>query len=201
MLSVKHRGVRLRRSSSGRAAAPASPRFVLEDHFYYLLSQIVGRRNRRIAQKLRPFGVTMPKWRVLAVLHERPTATMTQLADFTTIDRTTLTRTLDQMVRDRLVERCVDTRDRRSIRIHLTPKGARVFDRILPLVIEENDYSTRGISPDAFAEFRRTLGRIVTNLDPDHEARSSPWLRRSAAQLITPRQPLVERADRNRRTK
>jgi DNA-binding MarR family transcriptional regulator len=176
MLSVKHRGARLRRSSSGRPAPAAKPRFVLENHFYYLLSQIVGRRNRRIAQKLRPFGVTMPKWRVLAVLHERPTATMTQLADFTTIDRTTLTRTLDQMVRDRLVQRRVDEHDRRSIRIHLTPKGARVFDRILPLVIEENDYSARGISPETFADFRRTLGRIVANLDPDHEARNSPWL-------------------------
>jgi len=177
VLSVKHRrtlpaGGPARR----RVAAPARPRFVLENHFYYLLSLIVGRRNQRIARKLKPFGVTMPKWRVLAALHEHPTAAMTQLADITSIDRTTLTRTLDQMVRDGLVERCVDERDRRSIRIHLTPKGARVFDRILPLVIEENDYSTRGLGPDAFAEFLRTLRRIAANLDPGRAARSSPGL-------------------------
>lgn len=167
MLSVKHCRGGMRRASFGRPAAAAKSAFVLENHFYYLLSQILGRRNRRIAQKLRPFGVTMPKWRVLAVLHERPTATMTQLADFTTIERTTLTRNLDQMVRDGLVERCVDSHDRRSIRVHLTPQGARIFRRILPLVIEENDYSTRGLSPEAFVEFRRTLSRIVANLDPD----------------------------------
>ena len=175
----KHRRELCRPGAPGRepklvAVSRSKPRFVLEDHIYYLFTQIVGRRNRLIAEKLKPFGVTVPKWRVLAVLSARPAATMSQLADFTTIERTTLTRTLDQMVRGKLVERRANPRDGRSVRLHLTAKGARIFGRVLPLVIEENENSTHGIGPCNLAQFRTTLDRIVANLDPDYDARNYP---------------------------
>ncbi len=144
------------------------PLFVLEDHIYYLFSQIVGRRNRRIAEKLKRFGITVPKWRVLAVLHARPGTTMNQLAELTTIERTTLTRTLDAMVRARLVARRADRRDRRSLRLRLMGRGKQIFDRILPLVLEENYHSVRGIGRGNLAQFRRMLNRMIENLDREN---------------------------------
>jgi DNA-binding MarR family transcriptional regulator len=149
----------------------SKPVFVLEDHIYYLFTQIVGRRNRHIAEQLLPFGVTVPKWRVLAALHARPAVTMNQLAELTTIDRTTLTRTLDQMVRGRLVERRADPYDRRSVRLRLAARGEEIFGRVLPLVMAQNERSTRGIRSGDLAQFRRLLFRIVDNLDGNYEAR------------------------------
>ena len=163
-------------------ALPAGRRsFDLEGHIYYLFTQIFGRRNRQLAEKLAPFEITVPKWRVLAVLHERPGVGMNQLADFTTIDRTTLTRTLDQMVEDRLVERRDDARDRRAVRLHLTGRGGEIFDRILPLVMDENERATQGIATGELAQFGRTLRRMVRNLDPDYDERNATWLAGSAA--------------------
>jgi len=141
------------------------PAFVLEDHIYYLFTQIVGRRNRRIVEKLRRFGITVPKWRVLAALHARPAVTMNQLAELTTIERTTLTRTIDAMARARLVERRADARDRRNMRLRLQAKGERLFSRILPLVLEENENSTRGIGRRDLDRFRRMLFQMIENLD------------------------------------
>ncbi len=149
------------------------PVFVLEDHVYYLFTQIVGRRNRHIAQKLKPFGVTVPKWRVLAALYARPAVTMNQLAQLTTIDRTTLTRTLDRMVRGKLVERRADPHDRRSVRLRLAARGEGIFGRVLPLVMEDNALATRGIRPADLAQFRHILVRIVDNLDRNYEAREA----------------------------
>ena len=164
--------------------------FDLEGHIYFLFTQIFGRRNRHLGEKLAPHAITVPKWRVLAVLHERPGVTMNQLADFTTVDRTTLTRTLDQMVEDRLIERRDDARDRRAVRLHLTGHGREVFEKILPLVMDENERATQGIAPGELAQFGRTLQRMVRNLDPDYDRRNAAWLAGSVASM-----------ESNRRTK
>jgi len=173
-----------------RSLAANRRTFDLEGHIYYLFTQIFGRRNRHLAEKLASHGVTVPKWRVLAVLHERPGVTMNELADFTTVDRTTLTRTLDQMVEDRLVERRNDARDRRAVRLHLTGRGQDVFARILPLVLAENERATQGIAAAELAQVGRTLNRMVRNLDPDYDRRNARW-------LASPVAPM----EHNRRTK
>jgi hypothetical protein len=54
-----------------------SPGFDLESHVFYLFTQILGRRNRQLTERLSRFDITMPKWRILAVLHERPHSTTT----------------------------------------------------------------------------------------------------------------------------
>lgn len=153
------------------AASNTRPVFVLDEHIYYLFTQIVGRRNRHIGEKLKPLGVTVPKWRILASLHARPAITMNQLAELTTIDRTTLTRTLDRMVRDKLVLRSANPHDHRSVRLELTTNGERAFGRVLPLVIEDNALSFSGMRPAELAQFRNILGRIVENLDRNHSGK------------------------------
>jgi DNA-binding MarR family transcriptional regulator len=151
-----------------------APAFDLENHIFYLFTQIFGRRNRDLGEKLRPFGVTVPKWRVLAVLQDRPGIAMSRLAELTTVDRTTLTRTLDQMVRDGLVLRQADRRDRRSIRLRLTRKGANTFTEVLPTVVEQNERAAHGLTVEDLGALRRTLHRMVRNLDPDYDLRAAP---------------------------
>lgn len=175
-----------RRLARGAVAA-APPAFDLEAHIFYLFTQIFGRRNRHLAEQLKPFRVTVPKWRVLAVLHERPNCTMNRLSDLATVDRTTLTRTLDQMVRDGLVARRADARDRRSLRLHLTAKGVEAFDLVLPRVIEENERAMRGLSARDLASFRATLHRMVRNLDPDYDLRNAAWRTDHAAPITNNR--------------
>jgi DNA-binding MarR family transcriptional regulator len=154
-----------------REAAAALPDFQLDAHVFYLFTQIFGRRNRDLAEQLKPFRISVPKWRVLAVLSERPGITMNRLAELTTVDRTTLTRTLDQMAHDRLVERRGDVRDRRSVRLHLTPRGEHAFRLVLPRVVEQNERAVAGLSAAELASFRDTLHRMVRNLDPLYDSR------------------------------
>lgn len=157
--------------------APVAPQpvFDLESHVFYLFTQILGRRNRQLAAALRPLGVSLPQWRILAVLHERPGCTMNELADVTTVDRTTLTRALDRMAEGRLVARRSDRRDRRSVRLGLTAAGDDAFRRVLPRVIEQDERAMRGMSASALAAFRAELHRMVRNLDPAYDRRNAAW--------------------------
>ena len=78
--------------------------FRLEDHLFFHFSQILARRTKAINARLRPYGLDYSRWRVLAVLQEHPGATMGELADLTSVDRTTLTRTLGLMEKAGLVD-------------------------------------------------------------------------------------------------
>jgi MarR family transcriptional regulator, organic hydroperoxide resistance regulator len=138
--------------------------FRLEDHVFFHFTQILGRRTRAINAHLRTFDVDYPRWRILAVLAEYSGATMGRLADLTSIDRTTLTRTLSLMEQAGLVSRQEQESDRRSVAVSLTPAGRRLFARILPLALAETDRALTGFSPKEIGVLRNWLKRIADNL-------------------------------------
>lgn len=138
--------------------------FRLEDHIFFYFSQILARRTRAINARLRPYGVDYARWRILAVLHQHSGATMGRLADLTSVDRTTLTRTLGLMEAAGLVARIERKSDRRSLAISLTAKGRRTFARILPLTLAETDKALSGFSSQEIATLRDELGKMADNL-------------------------------------
>ncbi len=75
------------------------------------------------AEELRRRGASLPVWRALAALLARPGETVTGLAEACLLQQPTMTKLLDRMVRDGLVTRAPDARDRRVVRVTLTPEG------------------------------------------------------------------------------
>ena len=147
-----------------KAEGGATRAFKLEDHLFFYFSQVLARRTRAINARLRPYGLDYSRWRVLAVLQEHSGATMGRLADLTSVDRTTLTRTLGLMEEARLVARQERESDRRSLVISLTPKGRRMFARILPLTLAETDRALTGFSSAEIGALRDRLKKIADNL-------------------------------------
>ncbi len=141
-----------------------SQAFKLEDHVFFYFSQILARRTRAINARLRPYGLDYPRWRVLAVLQEHSGATMGRLADLTSVDRTTLTRTLGLMESAGLIARREQKSDRRSLAISLTAQGRRLFARILPLTLAETDRALTGFSAKEIGVLRDRLRRMADNL-------------------------------------
>ena len=92
-----------------------------------LLPDLLARASHALAQgfaaELRKRGTSLPVWRVLAALLARPGRTVSALAEACLLQQPTTTKLLDRMVRDGLVMRSHDARDRRVIRITLTPEG------------------------------------------------------------------------------
>ena len=93
-----------------------------------------------------------------------PARRWVELADLTSVDRTTLTRTLGLMEEARLVARQERESDRRSLVISLTAKGRRMFARILPLTLAETDRALTGFSSTEIGALRDRLKRIADNL-------------------------------------
>lgn len=165
-------------------ARPAPPRFELEQHPFFWLTQVIGSRDRRLGQELRAFGLRVPEWRVLASLCARRRCSMSELADLATIDRTTLTRTVDRMEEAGWVARLDDAGDQRVTRLAPTVSGERLFQRIWPTVERLNRVAVEGLPAGAIDKLRSTLERMKANLDrrpaPREPGRATEGVRHAA---------------------
>jgi DNA-binding MarR family transcriptional regulator len=151
-------------SAADKRSRQVSPPFRLEAHVFYYFSQILARRTRALNTKLRPFGLDYPRWRVLAVLSEYADCSMQTLAEVSSVDRTTLTRTLTLMEGEGLVSRRRRETDRRGVELSLTPAGRETLEQILPISLAETDRALIGFSEVEIDGLRRQLQRIVENL-------------------------------------
>ena len=148
----------------------ARPAFDLDSHLFFWLTQVIGARDRRLTLALKPFGLRVPEWRALAALHARHKCTTSELAELSSIDRTTLTRTVDRMEEAGWLARLSDGEDMRITRLALTAAGERLFARVWPAVAELNDAALAGLSPAAQERLRAMLEQMKSNLDMEPAA-------------------------------
>jgi hypothetical protein len=101
--------------------APQPNEFVIEDSLGYLVNRAARSMARQLAEELRPTGIGLGPWAVLLFLWARDGMTQAELSRVVAIEPPTMARTLDRMVRDRLVTRAADEADARLTRIYGAP--------------------------------------------------------------------------------
>jgi len=123
--------------------AANSDRFV-DDYLPYLLARASHAVSGEFHAKLRKAGISVPVWRALATLSGSAGETVTGLAGACLLQQPTMTKLLDRMVRDGIVKRMPDQRDRRVVRIQLLPRGEHmVKDLIVAAKQHEADLLAR----------------------------------------------------------
>lgn len=85
--------------------------------------------EREVRRRLRErFGTTLPRFDLLAQLERHPGGLkMSELSRLLMVTGGNVTGIVDQLVKEGLVERLDDARDRRAWRVKLTRAGERVF--------------------------------------------------------------------------
>jgi DNA-binding MarR family transcriptional regulator len=107
-----------------------------EDDVLSCLCLNLRRSARRLTQKyddaLRPSGLKITQFTLLAALEGFERTTLQPLADFMGMDRTTLTRNLALLERDGLVTVARGEQDRREQWITLSPAGCEAVKKAMP---------------------------------------------------------------------
>ena len=106
------------------------------------------------------FGLTIPQWRLLCVLAEDGARTQGQLVARTVMDKVTVSRAAQGLVKRRLVVRSQNARDGRSHVLDLTPEGRRLHAEIAPLALTYEAALIHGLAADEVALMQRLLGRL-----------------------------------------
>lgn len=136
----------------------------LDNFLPYLLNRITNRLNLNLLEDLRPLKINVPRWRVLAVLHARDGRSIGELAAYTVMDQSTLSRVIDQMERDGLVERRPGPSDSRVVCVHILDAGNRTFDAILPHAMRHMKQAIKDFSGQDQVTLLRLLHKVLDNV-------------------------------------
>ena len=109
---------------------------------------------------LRPSGLRVTQFSILAAIARSGRANLRQLEAVLAIDQTTLTRSLNLLERDRLIER-VPHPDARIKAMRLTARGRRVLDVARPLWAQAQDKVLRELGTRAWDDAQRQLARLL----------------------------------------
>jgi MarR family transcriptional regulator for hemolysin len=107
----------------------------------------------------RRFGMTRAKWAVLARLDRFEGLKQTELAEMLDLQPITLTRLLDGLAENGLIERRPDPDDRRAKRLYLTPAARPLLERLTDLGEDLMATALAGLEP---AEVEAVLGHLTT---------------------------------------
>lgn len=108
----------------------------------------------------REFGLSIPQWRVMAVLARYPDLSAVEVAERTAMDKVAVSRAVQGLLDSKRVSRAYDKGDRRRSILRLTAAGQSVYQRVAPLALRYEQELLSALS----ATDRRVLDRLLTRL-------------------------------------
>jgi DNA-binding MarR family transcriptional regulator len=106
------------------------------------------------------FGLTVPQWRVLCVLAEDGRLSQVQIVARTVMDKVTVSRAAQGLVKRRLVGRAQNKADGRSHVLALTAEGRSLHSEIAPLALAYEAALIAGLAPEEVTLLKRLLSRL-----------------------------------------
>jgi DNA-binding MarR family transcriptional regulator len=131
----------------------------LANQLSFALRQNAARECEAIGYKATPEGLG-----ILFLLSRQDGLTQSQISEFLAKDKAAITRLLNALEKEGLVKRNHDKEDRRVVRSHLTPKGKKAIEDIMPAFQSFFTEVFDAVDPDEFDIARKVLRQIIANL-------------------------------------
>ena len=135
---------------------------ILEDFLPYRLSitsHTVSTNVARIYEKR--FGVSIPEWRVIAILGRFPGISAVEVAERTLMDKVAVSRAVTKLIKNGRIDRQFADADRRRSILNLSEKGRKVHNEIAPLALEFERKLVEDISEEDYERFNSTLEQLL----------------------------------------
>src|SRR5215203_1541301 len=101
-----------------------------EDSFGFILSDISRLARKEFDRRVRDLRVTRAQWLVLLHLARRPGCTQSDLADAMQMQKITVSRHADRLVRSGWIERRDHSDDGRAYHLYLARKAAPLIEKL-----------------------------------------------------------------------
>lgn len=152
------------RGRSRKAAQPADVVLPLETSVGYQIRMTHRALQRYLQERIEPHGVTLGMWYFLRVLWQEDGLTQRELSRrIGTMEPTTLN-AIQAMERGGLVRRVRSKKDRRKLHVHLTARGRKLKDELLPVAAAVVEAATRSMTARDVKALLRALYAIRDNL-------------------------------------
>lgn len=136
----------------------------LQKFLPYRLSFTSNAVSEMIASRYQEtFGLTVPEWRVIAIIAEAGSPSQQEICQITRMDKVTVSRAAMALADRKLLDRQINPADKRSHLLTLTKAGAKLYASIVPRATEMEQSIFSCLS----SKERMTLMRFLSRID-DH---------------------------------
>jgi len=140
-----------------------SDELILEKFLPYRLSILSNTVSTTIAQVYeKRFGLSIPEWRVIAILGRYPGLSAVEVAERTLMDKVAVSRAVTKLVKNGRLDREFADADRRRSILNLSEEGRRVHDEIAPLALRFERDLLEGISDEDTKKLSVIMEQLLT---------------------------------------
>lgn len=151
-----------RRRQEREAEEADAPPLVLRDFLPYRISVVAEAVSHLFATRYEQrFGLSIPEWRVMAVVGEGAPQTTQQVIARTGMDRVRVSRAVIRLADKGLLERAALPHDQRAQVLSLSRRGREVYGRIVPLAREMQAELAGALSEAERAQLDRILLKLA----------------------------------------
>ena len=135
---------------------------ILEEFLPYrlaVLSHTVSTTIAKVYEK--QFGVSIPEWRVIAILGRFPGLSAVEVADRTMLDKVAVSRAVTKLIKNGRIDREFADADRRRSILNLSEDGHKVHNEIAKLALAFEQELLQGMSPEEYEAFNLVVERLL----------------------------------------
>ena len=147
--------------------------------FAFTLNDVARLLRTYADQRAAEFGITRAQWAVMARLDRSEGLKQAELAEMLDLQPITLTRLLDRLCDNALIERRSDPEDRRAKRLFLTPAARPLLEQLDGLAEELMATVLAGIQPSAVRLMQENLSVAKGNLREAIQSKAATRLENS----------------------
>lgn len=115
---------------------PNKTRLDLDGFVPYRLSVLTNRVSSAIARHYSErFALSVPEWRVIAVLGQAPGLSARDVAKRTAMDKVQVSRAVQSLLATKRLTRTAHARDGRIAHLSLSAKGQAIYNEVVPLAL------------------------------------------------------------------
>ena len=137
----------------------------------FLMHDVSRLRRAVFDEFMKPAGVTRSQWWVLAHLSRRDGMIQSDLAEVLELGKAALGGLVDRLEAARFISRHPDPADRRVKRIHLTPKGMQMVQKMRKQSDAMSERILTGLTAGQRRELTAMLDKVKRNLMAIRESR------------------------------
>ena len=146
------------------ARAGHTPPLQLEAFFPYRLTLLHGAISRSLAKIYSDrYDLTLHEWRIIAVLGGDPQLSANEVGHRSAMDKVQVSRAVNRLLRNDLIHRATDPRDRRRSSLKLTAKGERIYREIIPIALDHESTILSALTETERRHFLWMMEKLLTH--------------------------------------
>jgi DNA-binding MarR family transcriptional regulator len=135
---------------------------ILENFMPYRLSVLSNTVSTTVARAYdKRFKVSIPEWRVIAILGRFPGLSAVEVAERTMMDKVAVSRAVTKLIKKGRIDRQFADADKRRSILNLTEEGRKLHDEIAELALGFESDLLAGLSPEELQQLNAVMEKLL----------------------------------------